>query len=63
MDKEIDYEFWEDGKCEHEFIEIVTMLSERNRARQVREWIESEEVSRRIRDFLGIDGFELMPGY
>jgi hypothetical protein len=63
VDEDIDYEIGEDGQSEHEFIEFVTKLSERSRARQLREQIERREESKRIRDFLGIDGFELKASY
>ena len=65
MDDELDYDEVEigDDSAEDEFMEFVSRLSERNRTRQIRESIERIEESRKIRDQLGLDGFDLGVNY
>ena len=62
-DQELDYDRNDDDESEHDFIEFVTKLSERNRSRQIRESIERLEESRRMREQLGLDEFELGINY
>lgn len=62
-DQELDYDENEGEESAHDFIEFVTKLSERNRSRQIRESIERLEESRRMREQLGLDGFELGTNY
>ena len=62
-DQELDYDRNDGDESEDDFIEFVTKLSERNRSRQIRESIERLEESRRMREQLGLDEFELGTNY
>jgi len=62
-DQELDYDRNDGDESEDDFIEFVTKLSERNRSRQIRESIERLEESRRMREQLGLDEFELGINY
>ena len=61
--QELDYDRNDDDESEDDFIEFVTKLSERNRSRQIRESIERLEESRRVREQLGLEEFELGTNY
>lgn len=63
MDDDLDYTEDDEVDEEHEFVGFVTRMLENNRGRQVRETIERIEESRKLRDLLGLDGFELGPNY
>ena len=63
MDEDLDCESADMVEAEHEFVEFVTKLSEKSRTRQLKEQIERREESRRIRDLLGIEAFELGQNY
>ena len=62
-DQELDYDRNDGDESEDDFIEFVTKLSERNCSRQIRERIERLEESRRMREQLGLDEFELGINY
>ena len=70
MDRQADYasldddlddaDYMDDGD---EFVEFVSRLAERNRHKEVRDYIERREASRRLRDDLGLELSDLPSDY
>lgn len=71
MDRQEDYEPMDDSLDDEdyttdegdEFLEFVSRLSERNRHKEVRDYIERREVSRKLRDDLGLELADLPSDY
>ena len=55
-----DTDYTDDGD---EFVDFVSRLAERNRYKEIRDYIERREVSRRLRDDLGLDLSDLPSDY
>lgn len=70
MDRDASYEEFDDSFVDEnydadsgEFVEFVARLAQRNRYKEVRDCIERREESRRLRENLGLDLFELPTDY
>lgn len=70
MEKQADYELIDDeldqddyDAAADEFVEFVSRRTERNRFKELRDYIERREVSRRLREDLGLDLIDLPTDY
>ncbi len=63
MDDSLDEDEFTADEDEDEFVEFVSRRTGRNRNKELRDYIERREVSRRLREDLGLDLFELPTDY